>query len=827
MIPFEKLTDRAKQALQKTQDILFETRQVQLDTEHILYGIAFVEESIVPELLRQAGVDAEKALDKIRGSVKRLPQMETPSGVGQIYITPGAARLFDIAHEEAKRMGDEFVGTEHLLLAMFELQHGTAYRILNSLGLTKEKVLESLKEIRGYQRVDSAQAEETYQALKRFTVDLTEKARQGKIDPIIGREREMRRVTEILSRRTKNNPVLIGDPGVGKTAIVDGLALKIAQKRVPEPLLDKQVLQLDMAGLVAGTKFRGEFEDRMKAVLDEIVKRKRNVILFIDELHTVVGAGAAEGAIDASNILKPALARGDLQAVGATTITEYRKHIEKDPALERRFQTVMVEEPTPEETLDILRGIREKYEEHHHLKITDEALEAAVSLSTRYITGRFLPDKAVDVIDEAAARARLRALSETARLTELESRLQQLQEQERGAADREQYETATRYKQEAAQVAREMEDERGRLKDAGRDVEVTPETVAQVVSEWSGVPVTRLTEEESDRLLRMEDELGEKIIGQKQAVHLVAETIRRAKSGLSDPNRPLGSFLFLGPTGVGKTELVKVLAGFLFGSTDAVTRIDMSEYMEKHSVSRLVGAPPGYVGYDEGGQLTERVKRQPFSIVLLDEIEKVHPDVFNILLQVLDDGRLTDNKGVTVNFKNTVVIMTSNIGSAEIAQIAEGTRLGFRTRGAGEEDLEELQERANETVLGLLKKTLRPEFLNRIDEVVVFHSLTREEVRQIALLRMDELRARLAERGITLELSEAALEKVAEEGYNPSFGARPMKRAIQRLVASPVSQKLIAGEIKDGSQVVIDIADGEFTFAAKPGETTKVETPAG
>ncbi|OPX23660.1 MAG: hypothetical protein B1H03_00965 [Planctomycetales bacterium 4484_113] len=819
MIPFEKFTDKAKQALQKAQEILLDTKQVQLDTEHVLYGIAFVEESILPELLRQAGVDAEKALDKIRGAVTHRPQVEVAGGVGQIYVTPPAARLFDLAFEEAKQMGDEFVGTEHLLLGMFELREGAAYRVLSSLGLTKEKVLAGLKEIRGYRRVDSAQAEETYQALKRFTVDLTEKARQGKIDPIIGREPEMQRVIEILSRRTKNNPVLIGDPGVGKTAIVEGLALKIAQKRVPEPLLDKHVLQLDMAGLVAGTKFRGEFEDRMKAVLDEIVKRKRSVILFIDELHTVVGAGAAEGAIDASNILKPALARGDLQAIGATTITEYRKHIEKDPALERRFQPVMVEEPSPEDTLAILRGIREKYEEHHHLKIPDDALEAAVKLSTRYITGRFLPDKAIDVIDEAAARARLRALSETARITELESQLQKLQEQERQAAEKEDYETAARYKQEESRLAKEMEAERARLKDAGSNAVATPEVIAEVVSQWSGVPVTRLTEAESDRLLRMEEELGKRIVGQKEAVHLVSETIRRAKSGLADPNRPLGSFIFLGPTGVGKTELVKVLADFLFGSTDAIVRIDMSEYMEKHSVSRLVGAPPGYVGYEEGGQLTERVKRQPFSIVLLDEIEKAHPDVFNILLQVLDDGRLTDNKGVTVNFKNTVVIMTSNIGSSEIAEIAEGGRLGFRSHETSREALREFHEQAGETALNLLKKTMRPEFLNRIDEIVVFHPLTREQVKQIALLRVDDLRNRLAEREVEMELTDAALEQLAEEGYNPSFGARPMKRAIQRFIGSPLSQKLIAGEISEGSRVVVDFADGEFRFtvAAKEG----------
>ncbi len=571
MIPFEKFTDHAKEALQAAQDVLLEAKQVQLDSEHILYGLLKVESSLGMEVLGAAGVNQQKALESCKRAVLAQPHVEVQAGIGQIYLTPLAAKLFDLAWDEAKQMGDEFIGAEHLLLAFFELREGAGYRILTAAGLTKDKALTALKEIRGHRRVDSASAEETYQSLKRFTVDLTEKARQGKIDPVIGREKETNRVVEILSRRQKNNPVLIGDPGVGKTAIVEGLALRIAQKRVPEPLLDKRVLSLDMGRLIAGTKFRGEFEDRLKAVIDEIEKSKRNVILFIDEMHTIIGAGAAEGAMDASNILKPALSRGDLQAIGATTVSEYRKHIEKDPALERRFQPVMVEEPSPADTVEILKGLRPKYEEHHKLSITDEAIEAAVSLSVRYITGRFLPDKAIDVIDEASARSRLRALAATSRLTELQQQLDVNTALQAKASDAQDYELAANLKQQYIALEKEMDAERGRMQETGVNVEVTAEDVTQIVSEWSGVPVTRLTEAEAVRLLHMENELGKRIIGQEQAVRAVSEVIRRAKSGLSDPNRPSGSFIFLGPPGVGKTELVKVLADFLFGSRDSMT----------------------------------------------------------------------------------------------------------------------------------------------------------------------------------------------------------------------------------------------------------------
>ena len=812
MIPYEKFTEHAKLALQKAQDVLLETKQVQFDTEHVLYGLAFVENSLAVEVFSLAGVDREKALGRIKNAVLHRPQVETGGGIGQIYVTPQTAKLFDLAYDEAKQMGDEFIGTEHLLLSFFELREGAGLRVLSALGLTKEKVLQALKEVRGHRRVDSAQAEDTYQALKRFTIDLTDKASSGKIDPVIGRDQETDRVIEVLSRRQKNNPVLIGDPGVGKTAIVEGLALRIAQKRVPEPLMDKRVLQLDMARLIAGSKFRGEFEDRLKAVLDEIEKGKRNVILFIDEMHTVVGAGAAEGAMDASNILKPALSRGDLQAIGATTVTEYRKYVEKDPALERRFQPVLVEEPSAEDAIEILKGLREKYEEHHHLRITDEAIEAAVALSMRYITGRFLPDKAIDVIDEASARCRLRALAATAKITELQQQRDDLEQKQREAADAERYEDAAQLKQEMLVLDRQIEDERERLQSVGQDVSVTAEDVAEIVSGWSGVPVSRLTETESARLLRMEEELGKRIVGQEHALQAVSEVIRRAKGGLSNPNRPLGSFIFLGPTGVGKTELVKVLADFLFGSRDAIIRIDMSEYMEKFSVSRLIGAPPGYVGYDEGGQLTEKVRRQPFSIVLLDEIEKAHPDVYNILLQVLDEGRLTDNKGVTVNFRNTVIIMTSNLGSAEIAQMSEGK---------SDEELAKLAPEMRRVVFEELKRTLRPEFLNRIDEVVVFHSLNRQQVGRIAKLVLSDLEERLAERGVTLELTDAAVDALVQDGYSPTFGARPLRRTTQRIIANPLSEKLISGEITEGSHVVVDYGGDGFTFKVaqhKPAE---------
>jgi ATP-dependent Clp protease ATP-binding subunit ClpC len=808
VIPFEKFTDRAKEVLEAAQEVLLDSKQVQLDTEHVLYGLLAVEDSLAAEVLKLAGADPDRALDKVKRVMQQRPQVETHGGVGQIYITPETARLFDAAFDEAKQMGDEFIGSEHLLLAFFELREGAGHRLLVSLGLTKEKVYAALKEIRGHRRVDSAQAEETYQSLKRFTIDLTEKARQGKIDPVIGRDRETNRVIEILLRRQKNNPVLIGDPGVGKTAVVEGLALRIAEKRVPEPLLDKRVLQLDMARLIAGSKFRGEFEDRLKAVLDEVEKGKRNVILFIDEMHTVVGAGAAEGAMDASNILKPALARGDLQAVGATTINEFRKYVEKDPALERRFQPVMIGEPTVAETIEILRGIRERYEKHHGLTISEEALRAAATLSSRYIADRFLPDKAIDLIDEGAARCRLRALSATTQLSELKSKQEEIERQERDAADAEKWEEAAKLKQEQLVLQQQVENERQRLQGTAHEAYVTEEDIAQIVSEWSGVPVSRMTQTEAERLLNMERELAKSIVGQEQAVQAVSEVIRRAKSGLSDPNRPLGSFIFLGPTGVGKTELVKVLADYLFGSRESIVRIDMSEYMEKYSVSRLIGAPPGYVGYDEGGQLTEQVRRRPFSIVLLDEIEKAHPDVYNILLQVLDDGRLTDNKGVTVNFRNTVIIMTSNLGGAEIAAMSEGK---------SSDELESLYPQMHDAVFEQLKQTLRPEFLNRIDEIVVFHSLNHVQVKQVARLILGDLESRLKERDIAIAYSDAALDALAESGFSATFGARPLRRAVQRFIANPLSEKLIVGEITDGSSVKVDYRDGAFSFEVARG----------
>jgi len=818
MIPFERFTDKAKLALQKAQEVLFDTRQVQLDTEHILYGIAFVEGSIFADILRESGLEPERVLDKIRRAVTNRPQVEGAGGIAQAYVTPHVVRLFDLAFQEAKEMGDEYIGTEHLLLAMLELREGTAYRILNSFGLDKEKVLRSLKELRGYRRVDSATAEDTYRMLKRFTVDLTERARQGKLDPVIGREVEIQRVMEILSRRTKNNPVLIGDPGVGKTAIVEGLAQRIAEKKVPEPLMDKSVLQLDLPGLVAGTKFRGEFEDRMKALLEEIIKAKRSTILFIDELHTVVGAGAAEGAIDASNILKPALARGELQAVGATTISDYRKYIEKDKALERRFMPVLVEEPTPEVAVLMLKGLKPKYEEHHGIKITDGAIESAVRLSQRYITGRFLPDKAIDVIDEACARVRLRALPEKNKIAEITEKIDRLREEEAVKADAGDYESVAKIKTEIARMEEQLQEEKEKLQQLTASQVVDEEEVAQVVADLSGVPVPKVSLEERERFLKMEEELSKNLIGQKEAIALVSEVIRRAKSGLSDPNRPLGSFIFLGPTGVGKTELVKVLAEFLFGSRDALVRIDMSEYQEKHSVSRLVGAPPGYVGYEEGGQLTEAVKRQPFSIVLLDEFEKAHPEVFNLLLQVLDEGRLTDNKGVTVNFRNTVIVLTSNIGSSEILELSQGGKIGFKHEGRTYTDQD-----VKEVVFNILKRRVTPEFLNRIDEVIVFHQLSKEDVKAIARLQLKALQERLAERMISLEVSESAIEKLADEGFDPAFGARPMKRTIQRLVSNPISQKIISGEIKDGDKVVVNFVDGEFVFKVESKELVAVQ----
>lgn len=804
-IRFEIFTEKARAAMESAQDVLARLKQSQLDTEHLLYGITFVDGSIMDSVFGAAGIDAPSAREKIRNLVQRSQVLDDASGGGaqQIYLTPDAAAVLKQAEDEMDALGDKFVGTEHILLAIIARRESPAARTLSSLGLDREKVLLALKDLRGTHTLDSESGEDKYKALDKYAIDLTERARQGRIDPIIGRDVEIDRAVQILARRGKNNPVLIGEPGVGKTAIAEGLALRISQGLVPDVMRDKRVLALDLAAMVAGSKFRGEFEDRLKAVMDEVKSASRGVILFIDELHTVVGAGAAEGAMDASNILKPALARGDLQCIGATTLKEYRKYIEKDAALERRFQPIFVDEPSPEDAKAILRGLRERYQDHHKITISDEAIDAAVDLSVRFISGRFLPDKAIDLIDEAAARVRIDSMGAGSKLKQIEAEIERVNQESREATLAGEYERAASLRQRALELDDELAREREKLAGTELDTTVDAEDIARVVAQWSGVPVEKMNAEESQRYLNMESELHSKLIGQEQAVRAVSETIRRAKAGLSDAKRPIGSFLFCGPTGVGKTELVKVLAEFLFQSRDAVVRIDMSEYGEKFSVTRLVGAPPGYVGYEEGGQLTEAVRRRPYSIVLLDEIEKAHPDVWNVLLQVLDDGRLTDSKGVTVDFKNTVIVMTSNIASAEIAEFTDGKT---------EEQLEASYSILSARVMDALKNYFKPELLNRIDEIVVFHTLTRAQAAAIARLQMREVADRMAEQGITLDVTDAAYELLAERGYETAFGARPMRRAIQRDVANKIALKIISGAIEKGETARVDAKDGEISI---------------
>jgi len=799
-----KFTDKAKEALAMSQEIAVRYRHTQLDAEHVLLALLEQGEGIAPAILRAAGADAQRIQPQVENALARAPKVQVSGsggGQAQIYVTPGLYRLLtENAWQQAQRLHDSLIAVEHILLALLESPTG-AGDLLRSTGLTQDAVDGALREVRGSHSVTDEAAESRYQALERYSRDLTDMARKGELDPVIGRDDEIKRVIQVLSRRTKNNPALIGDPGVGKTAVVEGLAQKIVANEVPENLKDKRVIALDLGALVAGSKFRGEFEERLKAVMDEIRKAKGEIILLSDDLHTVVGAGAAEGAIDASNMLKPALARGELRCIGATTLDEYRKHIEKDSALERRFQPVFLEEPSVEDTVAILRGLRDRYEQHHHVKIDDEALEAAAQLSGRYITDRFLPDKAIDLVDEAAAKKRIETAYTPPEINQLEGRISELETERETAAMAQDYERAAGLKQEIESLRAELSDNRARWEAdrGGAEATVTQEDIAQIVSGWTGIPVSRMFEQEAQKLLEMEQRLHERVIGQDEALAAISEAVRRARAGLKDPKRPIGSFIFMGPTGVGKTELARALAQFLFDDEEAMVRLDMSEYQERHTVSRLVGAPPGYVGYEEGGQLTEAVRRRPYRVVLFDEIEKAHPDVFNVLLQILEDGRLTDAAGRTVDFKNTVVIMTSNIGTQWMKP------LGFKL----EHDQAEF-EAMKARMLEELRRVMRPELLNRIDDIIVFHPLNRDQIRRIVDLLVRRVEEQLQERKITLQLTDSARDMLAEAGFDDEYGARPLRRTIQRLVENPISKGILQGEFREGDTVVVDVEDGKI-----------------
>ncbi len=810
MAMFGRFTERAQKSILLAQEEAKNLRHNYVGTEHILLGLLAEGEGIAATALNNMGVTLEAARNEVIKAIGKGNYTVDIMG-----FTPRTKRIFELSFLAARNLGHNYVGTEHILLGLLEEGEGVAIVVLQKLGVDIEKLKQNIFDMLSDNQYKTTSSQERVSSntpnLDKYGRDLTQLAKEGKIDPVIGRSKEIERVIQILSRRTKNNPVLIGEPGVGKTAIAEGLAQKIVEGEVPEIIKGKRVVTLDLPGMLAGAKYRGEFEERLKAVINEI-KEDGNIILFIDELHTIVGAGAAEGAIDASNILKPVLARGELQIIGATTIDEYRKYIEKDSALERRFQPIMVEEPSVEDSIKILEGLRDRYEAHHGVKISDEAIKAAVELSNRYITDRYLPDKAIDLIDEACSMVRIKSFVAPDGLKDLEEKLEELNQEKEEAINTQNYEKAAKIRDEEKKIKEKLEEEKSRWEKEKQtsNMVIGYDEVAQVVSSWTGVPVSKMTKEESEKLLNLEEILHEKVVGQDQAVSSVANAVRRARVGLKDPKKPIGTFIFVGPTGVGKTYLAKALAEALFGDEDAMIRIDMSEYMEKHSVSRLIGSPPGYVGYDEGGQLTEAVRKNPYSVILFDEIEKAHPDVFNILLQILDDGRLTDSKGRTVDFKNTVIIMTSNVGATSIKK---QNVLGF---SAADEEEKEEYEKMKETIMEELKRTFRPEFLNRVDEIIVFHSLKEEDVKDIVNIMVKDLEKRMKKLDININVTENTIDYISKKGFDPEYGARPLERTITKMIEDQLAEEILKGNVSKEDNIVIDYKEDKLVFDKEP-----------